>query len=119
MKVRVYIAGPMTGIYKHNFPAFDRVKALLEKLGFEVVSPADIDREMGITEDTPFEEVLPRMPEIYARDLQELSTCKAIFMLLGWEASSGAFGEWASARRMGLRFMYENKVDDLISEYEG
>jgi Domain of unknown function (DUF5664)/Domain of unknown function (DUF4406) len=41
--VKVYLAGPMTGIANFNFPEFDRVSADLRKKGFEVVSPAELD----------------------------------------------------------------------------
>ena len=41
--VRVYIAGPMTGIPQYNFPEFDRVATLLRAMGYDVVSPAELD----------------------------------------------------------------------------
>ena len=37
----------MRGIAEFNFPAFDAAKADLEERGYDVISPADIDREMG------------------------------------------------------------------------
>ena len=37
---RIYIAGPMTGVAKHNFPAFHAAARLLGQDGWEVVNPA-------------------------------------------------------------------------------
>ncbi len=46
-KPRVYIASKMSGIPAFNFPAFDAMRVRLTNMGFDVVSPADIDREHG------------------------------------------------------------------------
>lgn len=45
-KRRIYISGPMRGRQFYNFPAFDAAKQALERIGYEVVSPADMDREL-------------------------------------------------------------------------
>ena len=41
----VYIAGPMRGYAEFNFPAFDEARNRGILLGFQIVSPADMDRE--------------------------------------------------------------------------
>lgn len=46
---RAYIAGPMRGYDRFNFPAFDAAKDRLIEMGWDVVSPADLDRAVGIT----------------------------------------------------------------------
>ena len=38
---RVYVAGPMTGIAEHNFPAFNAAAASLRAAGWHVENPAD------------------------------------------------------------------------------
>lgn len=41
--IRVYLAGPMSGIPRFNFPAFFAAAAVLRSQGFDVVSPAETD----------------------------------------------------------------------------
>ena len=43
----IYIAGKMRGIPYYNFPAFDAARDRLRECGFSVVSPADLDRDVG------------------------------------------------------------------------
>jgi hypothetical protein len=89
---RIYIAGPMTGIANHNFPAFDAAARRLEKLGWEVVNPAD--NFGGKTN-------LPR--KSYLRiDVALLLQCDALALIPGWEQSAGARLEYLLARELGL-----------------
>ena len=38
---RLYVAGPMTGLPDHNYPAFAEAAARLRAVGYEVESPAN------------------------------------------------------------------------------
>ena len=49
----VYIAGKMRGITYYNFPEFDAARDRLTALGFEVLSPADMDRKAGLDPRDP------------------------------------------------------------------
>ena len=40
--MRVYLAGPMTGLPQFNFPAFDNAEKDLQARGYDVVPPADL-----------------------------------------------------------------------------
>lgn len=89
---RIYIAGPMTGVAKHNFPAFHAAARLLEQDGWEVVNPAE---NFGGRTD------LPRTAYLRA-DVALLVHCDAIAMLPGWEDSDGAKLEYLLAHIMGM-----------------
>lgn len=105
----VYIAGPMTNIPRHNFPAFDRARDAMAKWGWEVISPADLSRANGVHEDTYTD--TPPIEDIrrFARqDIDAIFTCAAIYMLAGWEKSTGARAEHAVALWLGLRVFYQD-----------
>ena len=112
---RVYIAGPRTGYYKYNFPAFDKAASVLEEQGFDVVSPAQLDRDEGFDPDDlpdthdwsdPWPGGEFSMEECITRDIDALRTCACIYMLPGWQISTGALAEACMAKWRGLVFMY-------------
>jgi hypothetical protein len=94
-----YIAGPMTGYVYWNAPAFQAAADLLRAEGHEVISPIDMDEDVyGV--GCHYREI-PHFDraDALARDLTAILTrATAIAMLPGWESSSGAFAEWATAR---------------------
>lgn len=98
---REYIAGPMRGYEQWNFPAFDAARdARLEK-GIQVISPADLDRARGITEETT--DFSPGDFEVAMRiDTYAVLSCTGIFMLKGWSESTGAKYELMLAQQLGL-----------------
>ena len=71
-----------------NHPAFDRNAAFLRDLGYEVISPAEMNRKLGIdlTGNMNEEQYLA----IIKHDYTALLTCDAIAFLPGWEGSRGA-----------------------------
>lgn len=89
---RIYIAGPMTGLPDHNFPAFDAAARRLEKAGWEVINPAD---NFGGRVN------LPRASYLRV-DVALLLQCDALALLPGWEASRGARLEYLLARELEL-----------------
>ena len=89
---RIYIAGPMTGLPDHNFPAFHAAAARLRKAGWDVVNPAE---NFGGRTDLPRESYL-------RADVALLVGCDAVAMLPGWEDSRGAKLEYLLARELGL-----------------
>lgn len=97
---RIYIAGPMRGYDKWNFPAFDAARNEKLAQGFQVISPADLDRARGITEDTT--DFDPGEFRLAMKiDMQAVLLCTHIFMLRGWEKSTGARNENAWANILG------------------
>ncbi len=48
---KYYLAGPMSGIEKFNFPLFYHVTDLLRGVGMNIVSPAELDAKEGVAEE--------------------------------------------------------------------
>jgi hypothetical protein len=114
--VTVYIAGPMRGYDKYNFPAFDVAAAKLREKGFRVISPAEIDREDFENPEELPEHYLDRafLNRTAVRDITALTECDAIYLLRGWEKSVGANAELAVARWMNLDVIYEEPPTETI-----
>jgi hypothetical protein len=99
--MKVYIAGPMTGLPQFNVPLFDHVALQLRKQGFDVVSPAELDspemrREALRSKDGalgPLEEATGETwGHVLARDVRMLcdTGIEAIVLLPDWWKSRGA-----------------------------
>ena len=116
----IYIAGPMRGIKHFNFPAFDAAKKQLTAVGWDVMSPADMDRATGFDETAfpddhdwiDLKKIGFNLRDAVMRDAEALCDCDAIAMLPGWERSSGAQAERAIARWLGLEILYFNSRRD-------
>jgi hypothetical protein len=114
-KPTIYVAGPMRGYEDYNYPAFDRCANVLIEQGWEVVNPAQLDRDAG----KPMADPLSFDPDINYEDhefmrkalLRDMvaicENCTAIYMMSGWEKSKGAKAEWALAKALGLDIHYE------------
>jgi hypothetical protein len=106
---RIYIAGPMRGHDQFNFPAFDRARDRWKAAGWQVVSPADLDREIGIDETTrhlPLNFIRGAM----ARDCAAVCNCQAIALLPGWRNSAGAMVEITLGHCIGIEFYDANTM---------
>lgn len=97
----LYVAGPMRGFDKWNFPAFRSACAYLRDIGYRVISPHELDEAIGFTEDT---ETLPDgfMHGAMRRDLEALLEVKGVVVLPGWEQSTGTRFELSVAEMLGL-----------------
>ena len=116
--MRVYIAGPMQGYPKFNFPAFDKAAEVLRNSGHVVFNPADKDRERH-GQDFGEQSVAGSIAEaekvsgFSLREALAVDTnwiCReadAIYMLKGWERSGGARAEHALASALRLYIMYQ------------
>jgi len=116
--MKLYLAGPMSGIPEFNFPAFHAAAAKLRAAGHDVFSPAekDIERHGGVdiskgNATGSQEEAAQKhgfdLRQALADDL--LYICReaeGIAMLPGWENSKGAHAEWNTARALGLAIIY-------------
>ena len=118
----VYIAGPMRGYDKFNFPAFDRTRNAFLGKGYAVISPADIDRASDLNEDDDDQKFgPPEIREFVYRDTQALLALRSengdgIVMLPGWEKSTGATAEFHLARWLGLR-IFSGRTERLLHRH--
>jgi hypothetical protein len=87
---KIYLAGPMTGLPSHNFPAFHAEAARLRKLGYEVVNPAELNQTPGT------------WLECMRIDICQLVLCDGLVVLPGWDRSTGARLEHHIAMTLGL-----------------
>lgn len=120
---KVYIAGPMRGIYRFNFPAFDRAAEMIREGGGVPFSPAEMDRSAGFDP-----ELLPSdydwsnvqgfdMKAAFERDSEAIKSCDMVFMLNGWEQSNGASTEHGIALWLGKEVEYETQpAEDVLDE---
>lgn len=105
--MKVYLAGPMTGVPEHNFPAFERDARRLRAIGHEVVSPRELSGDApGAALETPWEHHL-------RRDLAEMLGCDAVALLPAWTHSRGAKLEVQTAWAVGIPVYY---AEDLLNE---
>ncbi len=94
--MRIYIAGPVTGIPERNGTAFSSAMMALVDAGYRVTNPLHL--------------VPPGMESAKAmrRLVPELCACDGVCLLDGWEKSEGACVEVAVARACGLEVGYLN-----------
>lgn len=104
----IYIAGPMTGIAEHNFPAFFEAEKLLVALGWSVRNPARTDD--GDT-SKPW--------DYYMRiDLGHILASNCVALLPGWQKSKGVALELTVARalKMDVYELIGGKLEPLPEE---
>jgi len=107
VKPKIYVAGPMRGLPNYNFPAFDAAAVDLRARGWAVVSPAEHDREIGVTAETPDNFTATDLRDMIMWDLDQVSRCDAVYFLRGWENSKGARTEHALAIFLGKELIYQ------------
>lgn len=114
--MKVYIAGKMRGLPLYGFPLFDSARDMLIKRGFDVVSPADLDRAEGFDPAGTAVVTEEFVQNAFRRDFAAILTCDAIALLPNWEESGGARAELEVAQRIGLRVFYISFADNSIME---
>jgi hypothetical protein len=78
----------MTGIPNYGFDLFDANRDFLRECGWDVISPADIDREAGVDLETPFTE--EQYLATIKRDYAALLEVDGIAFMPNWIDSRGA-----------------------------
>lgn len=99
----------MTGLPNKNKEEFNRYKNELITLGYDVVSPPDLDNEP----DTGYDDNYYRLLRLA---ISQMLTCDMVALLPGWKSSRGAKLEFVLSYSVRLPVV---KADDLISPKEG
>jgi len=109
--IRIYIAGPMTGLPDFNRAAFTYAWNRLTRLGYEVVSPHFLESVIEIESRT---QMGPGAVYRYAlpMDLFALSSCRFVVALPGWEQSNGANFEKHGADLMNIPWVAPDYTSD-------
>ena len=103
--MKCYVAGPMTGYPGFNYKAFDDARDTLRDLGWDVISPADLDRQNLDIDFSKMEgtEDLSMYRHVFARqDIEALLQVDAVYLLPGWQESTGAMNEARIATMLGV-----------------
>jgi len=123
MTMIVYIAGPMTGYAEYNKSGFEIAEKYLESTyaSAQIINPCVLDEQHGIvlTGKSGNEEVSPELKEtIVRRSIEAVFECTHLYMLNGWENSTGACAEHAIGLWLGRNILYQQSSTDLtIDEY--
>ena len=88
--MKVYIAGPMTGLPLYNRPAFNRKACELISKGYTPIHTADMP--LGLEYEEYMEESFNRLKE-----------CEAVLLLEDWDLSPCAMREIYFAHQNGIR----------------
>ncbi|MBF5006979.1 DUF4406 domain-containing protein [Diaphorobacter caeni] len=94
--MKIYIAGPMTGLPGFNYPAFNAAAESLRAAGHHVENPAE----------NP-DPACKSWAGYMRMALAQLVTCDAIYLLKGWESSKGARIECDLACDLGIAMQFE------------
>lgn len=90
--MRLYIAGPMTGLPDLNYPAFSAAEVRLDVVGYDVLNPARTQGREGC-----------RVWLDYMRaSLRDIADADGIATLPGWADSTGASIEVQLGRDLGI-----------------
>lgn len=106
--MKIYIAGPMTGMPDLNFPAFHAAAKVLRAQGFTVVNPA----ELNLDPETPWTQCM-------RLDIRELVTCDTIFLLRNWTMSRGARLEFHIASQLCMQVIEAVNYPPLMTTWIG
>ena len=90
--MRLYVAGPMTGLPEFNYPAFFSAADALRRAAFDPINPARTAGREGC-----------RSWLDYMRaGLRDVADCDGVAVLPGWQDSRGAALEVHVARSLDL-----------------
>ena len=105
MKRKIYISGPMTEIKNLNRESFKNAYLKLIEVDVKVINPHDIGDMLHLPKWIPGK--ISWFIYIFF-DVLALILCNEIYMLEGWESSSGANVELKVAKFLKMKEVYED-----------
>ena len=115
--MKLYIAGPMTGLPGRNYDAFNEAAKKLMMAQYETENPVDNDQHVPDTDD---------YTEYLRHGIRQLLTCDGLAFLPGFGASKGAMMELyiANILKMPIKSVDEwmieaYKIKHPLDESEG
>ena len=106
--MKIYVAGPMTGMPEWNYPAFNNAAAELRAAGHEVVNPAEMGAKYGTADEINADP--EKLADLMLYELDAILGCDAIYLLPGWEKSPGV--------RKELKVALDNKLVMIVAPVE-
>ena len=101
--MKIYISGKITGIALSNArEKFKWHSGYLDLKGFTPVNPFEV---------IPYHKKLT-WKDYMAADIKALMYCEAIYMLNCWGQSKGARIEYAIAKELGLKVIYQGELEE-------
>lgn len=116
-----YIAGPMRGYKDFNFPAFFTAEEALQN-DYNVLNPAKMDKDIKFDETKSLEDNGFNLSDAVRRDVDAIIKSDIIFLLDGWDKSTGATTEVAIAKWLNKDiYLYPSmeplkKDEDVLEE---
>ena len=93
--MRLYVAGPMSGLPDFNYPAFNAAERVLRVRGYAVLNPVKAEEHNDTGK--------PQTWDWYMRHaLRMVLDSEGLALLPGWENSRGATLEVQVAKALGL-----------------
>lgn len=107
--MRLYVAGPVTGLTDGNYPAFEYAAKRLFNAGHIPVLPPELRTALQpsaeLTLGQCYRKVIPN-------DIVELATCEGMIVLPGFEKSSGTAFELHGAELFGMEVFRPGYTSD-------
>lgn len=114
---KVFLSGKMTGCPLFNLDAFDNAESDIEELycdesdGYKIYNPINLallvftrdELDDGVVKEGMKE----RLESLAKLEMDILAQCDIIYMLRGWESSTGATKEWTFASQHGIQIKYQ------------
>lgn len=103
--MRLYVAGPMTGIQAFNFPAFAAAAEALRAIGYDALSPHEVTLPCGCTGLPPQCGADDHAWREFVRHdlIAMLRHAEGVALLPGWERSRGATVERHLAEALEMK----------------